>query len=92
MLIATFLALQLVDLLTTLMGLRLGACEACPLVRFLASAGLDPTFGVVAAKLVALMLGGIAMGLHRPNVIRLVNYGFAALAAWNISIIVRLVA
>jgi len=92
MLIATFLALQLVDLLTTLMGLRLGAGEACPLVRFLASAGLGSTFGVVAAKLVALLLGGVAIGLHRPNVIRMINYWFAALAAWNIAIIVRLIA
>jgi hypothetical protein len=92
MLIATFLALQLVDLLTTLMGLRLGAGEACPLIRLLIAAGLGRTFGVVAAKLLALTLGGVCVGLHRPNVIRLINFWFAGLAAWNIAIIVRLVA
>ncbi len=92
MLLATFLCLQLLDFLTTLVGIGLGAGEACPLIRFLAAAGLGPTFGVVAAKLVALALGGICIGLHRPHVIRWINYWFAALAAWNIVVIVRLVA
>jgi hypothetical protein len=91
-LLATFLCLQLLDFLTTLVGLSLGAGEACPLIRFVAAAGLGPTFGVVTAKLVALALGGICIGLRRPHVIRWINYWFAALAAWNIVIIVRLAA
>lgn len=92
MLIATFLSLQLLDFLTTLVGLSLGAGEACPLIRFVAAVGLGPTFGLVSAKLVALTLGGICIGMHRQRVIRWINYWFAALAAWNIAIIVRLVA
>ncbi|MGC9971061.1 MAG: DUF5658 family protein [Bryobacteraceae bacterium] len=92
MLLATFLCLQLLDFLTTLVGLNLGAGEACPLIRFVAAAGLGPTFGVVASKLVALALGGVCIGLHRPHVIRWINYWYAGLAAWNIVIIVRLTA
>jgi hypothetical protein len=88
----TFLCLQLLDFLTTLVGLHLGASEACPLIRFVAAAGLGTTFGLVTAKLVALLLGGICIGLRRQRVIRWINYLFAALAAWNISIIVRLAA
>src|SRR6185295_19008812 len=55
--IQIFVGLQLLDLLTTLLGFKLGAAEASPFIRMLMHAG--PTAGVIASKLVALILGGV---------------------------------
>ena len=43
-----FIYLQLLDLLTTLVGFKLGAGEASPFIRVLMHVG--PAFGVVASK------------------------------------------
>jgi hypothetical protein len=47
-----FLYLQLLDLLTTLLGFRLGAAEASPFIRLIMHAG--PVTGVIASKVLAL--------------------------------------
>ena len=81
------LYLQLLDFLTTLLGLRLGASEASPLVRtFLAS---SPTLGVVLSKTIAIALGGACVRFNKAHVIRWINYWYAALVLWNIAIIFR---
>lgn len=91
MLVATFFSLQFVDFLTTLVGLRVGANEASPLVRYLLAAGAGPVLSVAASKLIAVTLGAICLGLRRPHVIRWINYWYAGLAAWNVFIIAKLV-
>jgi hypothetical protein len=89
-LIATFLGLQFVDFLTTLVGLSIGAGEASPLVRWLLAAGAGPVISVGASKLVAVLLGGVCIGMNRRRILRWINVWYAALAAWNVAIIVRL--
>ncbi len=90
MLLATFIFLQFVDFATTLVGLRIGASEASPLVRFLLASGLGPALSVGGSKLVALGLAGACLSLRRRHVIRWINYWYGALAAWNVVIIIRL--
>jgi hypothetical protein len=91
-LLATFLSLQILDFLTTIVGLKVGAAEASPMIRALLALGITPAMGVAASKIIALALGGVCVGMHRHHVIRWINYWYAALVAWNIAIIVRLIA
>ena len=92
MLVLTFLGLQVLDFLTTIVGLKVGAAEASPMIRALLALGVTPAMGVAGAKIFALALGGICVAMHRHHVIRWINYWYAALVVWNVTIIVRLVA
>jgi hypothetical protein len=83
-----FAALQLADLMTTLVGFRFGAGEASPFVRLLIHCG--SVSGVLLSKLTAFAIVGGALLLRRPRVIRLANIWFALLVIWNASILVRL--
>ena len=57
--IQAFIYLQLLDFITTLIGLKMGASEAGPFIRVLMHAG--PVVGVLASKLVALALAGVCV-------------------------------
>ena len=80
-----FLYLQVLDLLTTLVGLRLGLQEVSPFVRHLMR--LDPTVGLLASKVLAVVLGGYCLWTQRHRLIGWINYWYAALVAWNLCII-----
>jgi hypothetical protein len=80
-----FIYLQVLDLLTTLLGFRVGAAEASPFVRILAHAG--PFTGVAIAKTIALAIGGICVWTNRPGPIRWMTYVSAIVVAWNLMII-----
>ena len=80
-----FLYLQVLDLLTTLIGLRLGASEASPFVRWLMQIG--PATGLIFCKLMALSLVGICFWLKKARVIRWASYWYALLVVWNCCII-----
>jgi len=80
--IAVFLALQSLDVVTTLLGLRLGAREASVFVgRMLA---LGPVEGLLISKCFAIILAAAALGFKRPRVVVFLNYWFAVLIAWNL--------
>jgi hypothetical protein len=79
-----FIYLQLLDLLTTLVGFKLGAGEASPFIRMLMHAG--PVAGVMTSKLVALALGGVCVYAKKQNLIRWVSYWYAALVVWNLMV------
>jgi hypothetical protein len=79
-----FVYLQLLDLLTTLVGFRLGAAEASPFIRTLMHAG--PAWGVMASKLLALGLGGVCIHAKKYHVIRWVTYWYGGLVAWNLMV------
>lgn len=80
-----FIYLQLLDLLTTLLGLRLGLEEASPFVSWLMQ--LDPATGVAASKVVALVLGGLCIWLNKRHLVQWINYWYAGLVVWNLCII-----
>jgi len=85
--IEIFLYLQVLDLLTTLIGFRLGASEVSPFIRLLIAFG--PASGVVMAKFIAVGIGGICVATHRLHLITWINYWFAGLVLWNFVMIFR---
>ncbi|MGA2116952.1 MAG: DUF5658 family protein [Bryobacteraceae bacterium] len=80
-----FLYLQLLDLLTTLVGFKVGAVEASPFIRVLMHAG--PALGVLSSKALALALGGVCVYQKRMHLIRWVSYWYGALVIWNLAVI-----
>jgi len=83
-----FVYLQLLDLMTTLVGFKLGAQEASPFIRWLLAAG--PATGVIASKLVAVLLAGFCVWRQKHHLVRWINYWYAALVVWNLCIILVL--
>jgi hypothetical protein len=77
-----FIYLQLLDLLTTLLGFRLGAAEASPFIRLMMHVG--PATGVIASKVLALGIGGLCFYLNKSHVIRWISYWFGGLVIWNL--------
>lgn len=82
-----FIYLQLLDLLTTLVGFKLGAAEASPFIRTLMHAG--PAAGVVISKVVGLAIGGICVWANRPHLIRWITYWYGALVVWNLMVMLN---
>jgi hypothetical protein len=80
-----FVYLQLLDLLTTLLGFRLGAAEASPFVRLMMHAG--PLNGVIVSKVLALAIGGFCIYTNKNHVIRWISYWYGALVIWNLVVI-----
>ena len=77
-----FIYLQLLDLLTTLVGFKLGATEASPFIRMLMHAG--PAFGVMASKVLALGLGAFCVYMRKQHLIRWATYWYSGLVVWNL--------
>lgn len=80
-----FLYLQLLDFMTTLIGMRLGLSEASPFIRQLMQVG--PSAGLALSKVVAFGLCGVCIWLNRRHVVRWINYWYAALVVWNMVLI-----
>jgi len=83
-----FVYLQVLDVLTTWIGLRLGLTEASPFIRHLMQFG--PAAGLALSKLVAFSLAGLCVWLNRRHVVRWINYWYAALVVWNMALIARI--
>jgi hypothetical protein len=83
-----FIYLQLLDVLTTLVGFSLGASEASPFISALIRWG--PLAGILASKLFAIAILGACLWHRRLTLLRLVNVWYAALTAWNLCIVLRL--
>lgn len=81
-LIEVFLYLQVLDILTTLIGFRLGNSEASPFVRLMVHWG--PFAGLVLSKILAASLAFTCLLLHKRKVILWITYWFAAVVVWNL--------
>jgi hypothetical protein len=77
-----FLYLQLLDLLTTLVGFKLGAREASPFIRLLMHAG--PAAGVTVSKVLSLALGAFCVYSRKMHLIRWASYWYGGLVVWNL--------
>jgi len=86
-LLFTFIYLQVLDLLTTLLGFRLGAAEASPFIRVLMHAG--PAVGVILSKVCALGLAGFCLYLKKEKLIRWISYWYGGLVVWNLVVILH---
>jgi hypothetical protein len=80
-----FIYLQLLDVLTTLVGFKMGAAEASPFIRVLMHAG--PAAGVVASKVLALGVGGICVYTKKHRLIRWISYWYGGLVVWNLMVL-----
>lgn len=80
-----FIYLQLLDLLTTLIGFRLGAAEASPFIRLLMHFG--PASGVIASKVFALGLGALCIHLKKQYLILWISYWYGCLVIWNLMVV-----
>ena len=83
--LALFAYLQLLDVLTTLIGFSIGASEATPFVRMLIAWG--PVIGTIASKIAAVVLVVICFRLGKGHLIRWVNLWYAALVVWNSAVV-----
>lgn len=84
--LTVFFSLQALDVLTTLIGIRLGASEGSIFVSRLMALG--PLEGLLISKLFAVLLVMSALRLKRPRLVVFLNYWFAALIAWNLFTII----
>jgi hypothetical protein len=80
-----FIYLQLLDVLTTLVGFKLGASEASPFIQVLMHAG--PAAGVIASKVLALGIGAVCIYTRKHHLIRWITYWYSLLVAWNLMVI-----
>lgn len=83
--ITVFIFLQILDVLTTLIGLRLGAGEASAFVGRLMHLGLVP--GLMITKILAVLLVLIALRRKKPQIVVMANLWFAGLVTWNLLLI-----
>jgi hypothetical protein len=83
-LLAQFVYLQSLDVLTSLAFLASGVREANPVVRFLTSSSGSALHGLLAAKLMALVLGWYCWRSQRRRLLVRVNLFYAGLVAWNL--------
>ena len=84
--LTVFVALQTLDLLTTVLGLRLGATEGSYFIGRLMRA--DPMAALLIAKILAVALVSVALKFKRPRLVVFLNFWFAAVVTWNCSQIV----
>jgi len=82
-----FIYLQLLDLLTTLVGFKLGGAEASPFVRILMHAG--PAAGVLTSKVVALAIGGYCVAQGKTHLMKWATYWYAGLVVWNLMVMLH---
>ncbi len=83
--LTVFVALQVLDMLTTLLGLQLGAKEASIFLGSLMKVG--PVAALLIAKIMAVLLIAAALKYKRPRVVVFLNYWFAAVVTWNLGMI-----
>jgi hypothetical protein len=80
-----FIYLQLLDLLTTLLGFRVGAAEASPFIRLLMHAG--PAMGVIVSKVLALGIGAYCAYVNKVHIVRWISYWYSGLVIWNLMVL-----
>ena len=80
-----FWFLQALDVLTTILGIRLGAAEASFFISRLMALGVLPA--LLVAKGLALLLSTVALFQKRYRLLRILNYWFAGVVSWNLLMI-----
>ena len=83
--LSIFVFLQILDILTTLIGLSMGAGEASAFVATLMHLG--PIQGLLISKILAVILVLIALRRRQPRIVVLANFWFAGLVTWNLALI-----
>ena len=79
-----FSYLQVLDFLTTIAFMINGVKEANPLVRFAVKVCPSPISGLVAVKVLAVILGVYCWRMGRDRLLSRINVVFAMVIAWNL--------
>ncbi len=79
-----FVILQALDMLTTLVFLSKGVKEGNPLISLLLPFAHAPWIGLVAAKLMATLLGYGCYYYGKIKALQLANFGYFLIVAWNL--------
>ena len=88
-LLLIFFCLQIADIATTILALYLGGAEKNPLVHSVMM-GTGTINGLIIVKLFVLAIASLGALAGKFRGIRVANFAFAAIVAWNLSIICRL--
>ena len=80
--LSVFVVLQMVDILTTLIGLGVGAHEGSMFIARLMRTG--PLAALLISKLIAVCLVLMAVRWHRPHLVVWLNRWLAVVVAWNL--------
>ena len=83
--IIIFVSLQALDVITTLIGIRVGAQETNIVVARLMDLG--PTTGLLIAKLLGILIILAVFVRGKLRLIRLCNFLFAGIVTWNLVMI-----
>ena len=83
--LSIFVALQLLDIVTTMLGLQMGAEESSIFLQRLMHVG--PLPALLLAKIFAVALVSMALRMKRPRVVVFLNYWFALVVTWNLGTI-----
>lgn len=83
--LALFVALQMLDILTTVIGIRMGAGESSVFISALMRT--HPMIGLLVAKLFAAALVAIALKVRRPRAVVFLNFWFVGIVSWNLAMI-----
>jgi len=84
--IQVFVYLQVLDYLTTLVGFRVGASEASPFIAKMIHL-TTPAIGVAISKFAGIGIGAVCVATKRGKLVNWINYWYAGLVVWNLSII-----
>jgi hypothetical protein len=88
--VEVFVLLQVLDFMTTLIGLRMGGSEMSPFISWLMET-TSPITGLTAVKVLGCAMTAFAVWSRRDRVVRWVNYVFAVIVVWNMFNILRAV-
>lgn len=80
--LTAFVTLQTLDILTTLIGLRVGAHEGSIFLARLMRMG--PVAALLISKIFAVFLVALALRVKRPRVVVFLNYWFMVVVSWNL--------
>ena len=80
-----FLFLQTLDVITTMIGLQLGATEGSAFVRRLL--GFGPLTGLLLSKAISIVLVTAVVAFGRDRLMVRLNQWYAGLVTWNLVII-----
>ena len=86
-LIEFFVYLQVLDIISTLIGFSLGNPEGNPFIRMLIRMG--PVAGLLWSKVFAVAVVVFCAWYRRLALIRWINYWFACLVVWNLFTVLR---
>ena len=85
-----FFLLQVLDFMTTLVGMRMGGSEMSPFIGWVMRV-TDPVIGLTVVKTLGFGLAALCLWIQKQRVIRIVNYIFAGIVVWNVWMILRAV-